>query len=72
MVSRRRSARWNASRVRGDLSVDPARTPVEAVVVFTSAHIADVSSSSVPAFEGLPAVVDRLVGTPREPVGVAV
>jgi hypothetical protein len=65
-------ARWNASRVRGDISVDPARTPVEAVVVFVSAHIADVSSSSVPAVEGLPAIVDRLVGTPRDPVHVAV
>jgi hypothetical protein len=65
-------ARWNASRVRGDIGVDPTRTSVEAVVVFTCAHIADVSSSSVPAFEGLPAIVDRLVGTPREPVRVAV
>jgi hypothetical protein len=64
-------ARWNASRVRGDISVDPC-TPVEAVVVFTSAHIAEVSSSSVLALEGLQAIVDRLVGTPREPVGVAV
>ena len=65
-------ARWNASRVRGDISVEPTRTQVEAVVVFTSAHIAAVSSSSVPVFEGLPAIVDRLVGTPREPVRVAV
>jgi hypothetical protein len=65
-------ARWNASRVRGDISVDAARVPVDAVVVFTSAHIADVSSSSVPALEGLPAIVDRLVGITREPVGVAV
>jgi hypothetical protein len=65
-------ARWNASRVRGDISVDPARTPVEGVVVFTSAHIAETSSSSVLALEGLPAVVDRLVGTAREPVHVAV
>jgi len=65
-------ARWNASRVRGDISVEPTRTRVEAVVVFTSAHIAAVSSSSVPAFEGLPAIVDGLVGTPREPVRVAV
>ena len=65
-------ARWNAARVRGDISVDPARTPVEAVVVFTSAHIADVSSSSVPAIEGLPAIVDRLVRTPTDPVRLAV
>src|SRR6058998_3594042 len=67
-----RRARWNASRVRGDISVEPTRTPVEAVVVFTSAHIADTSSSSVPALEGLPAIVDRLVGTRGEPVRVAV
>ena len=65
-------ARWNASRVRGDISVDAIRTPVEAVVVFTSAHIADISSSSVIAVEGLPAIVDRLLGTPREPLHLAV
>ena len=65
-------ARWNASRVRGDISVDAIRTPVEAVVVFVSAHIADVSSSSVIAVEGLPAIVDRLLGTPREPLHLAV
>jgi len=65
-------ARRNALRVRGDISIDPACTSVEAVVVFTSAHIADVSSSSVPALEGLPAIVDRLIGTPREPIRVAV
>jgi Nuclease-related domain len=65
-------ARRNAMRVRGDMSIDPACTPVEAVVVFTIAHIADVSSSSVPALEGLPAIVDRLIGTPREPIRVAV
>jgi hypothetical protein len=67
-----RRARWNAARVRGDISVDPARTPVEAVVVFTAAHIADVSSSSVPAVEGLPAIVDRLLRAPHDPVGIAV
>ena len=65
-------ARWNASRVRGDISVDTIRTPVEAVVVFVSAHIADISSSSVIAVEGLPAIVDRLLGTPREPLHLAV
>ena len=65
-------ARWNASRVRGDIVVDPVCTPVEAVVVFTSAHIAEISSSSVPALEGLPAIVDRLVGTPREAAHVAI
>ncbi len=65
-------ALWNASRVRGDISVGTACTPVEGVVLFTSAHIAESSSSSVPALEGLPAIVDRLVGTPREPARVAV
>jgi hypothetical protein len=65
-------ARWNASRVRGDISLDPTRTPVEGVVVFTSAHIAEISSSSVLALEGLPATVDRLVHTPGDPVRVAV
>jgi nuclease-like protein len=60
-------ARWNASRVCDDISVEPARTTVEALVVFTSARIGDTSSSSVPAFEGLEAIVDRLV-TSREPV----
>ncbi|MDP9274573.1 MAG: hypothetical protein M3O99_03120, partial [Chloroflexota bacterium] len=62
----------NASRVRGDISVDPIGTPVDAVVVFTSAHIADITRSSVLALEGLPAIVDRLVGTPRDPVRLAV
>jgi nuclease-like protein len=71
-VSPSQRARWNAARVRGDISVDPARTPVEAFVVFTSAHLADVSSSSCPALEGLPAIVDRLVSAPANPVGVAV
>ena len=65
-------ARWNASRVRGDIAIDANRTPVEAVIVFTSAHLAEVASSSVPALEGLPAIVDRLVGTSREPMRVAV
>lgn len=65
-------ARWNAARVRGDISVDLARIPVDAVVVFTSAHIADVSSSCVPVLEGLPAIVDRLVRTPHKPARVAV
>jgi hypothetical protein len=65
-------ARWNAARVRGDISAETAPASVEAVVVFTSAHIADVSSSSVPALEGLSAIVDRLVGTPHDPVRVAV
>jgi hypothetical protein len=64
-------ARWNAARVRGDISVDAARTPVDAFVVFTSAHLANASSSSVPALEGLPAIVDRLLGTPTDPVRLA-
>jgi hypothetical protein len=61
-------ARWNAARVRSDISVDPSRARVEAVVVFVSAHIADASRSSVAALEGLPAIVDRLVRTPTDPV----
>jgi len=65
-------ARRNAARVRGDIAVDSSRTSVEGIVVFTSAHLADVSSSSVPALEGLPAIVDRLVGSPAEPFHVAV
>ena len=65
-------ARWNASRVCGDISVDSTRTPVEAVVVFTSARVAGASSSSVPALEGLPAIVDRLVRAPTDPVSLAV
>src|SRR5437870_1677013 len=65
-------ARWNAARVRGDISVAPAHTPVEPVVVFVTAHIADVSRSSVTAIEGLPAIVDRLVRGPSDPVRVAV
>jgi hypothetical protein len=61
-------ARWNAARVRSDISVDPSRTRVEPVVVFLSAHIADASRSSVAALEGLPAIVDRLLRTPIDPV----
>jgi len=37
-----------------------------------TAHIADTSSLSLYAFEGLPAIVDRLVGTPRERVRAAI
>jgi hypothetical protein len=65
-------ARWNAARVCGDISAGSVRTPVEGVVLFTSAHIADVSSSSVPAVEGLAAIVDRLVRNPTNPARVAV
>jgi nuclease-like protein len=65
-------ARWNAARVRGDMSFDRAPASVEAVVVFTSARIAGGSSSSVPALEGLPAIVDRLLRTPTDPVRIAV
>ena len=65
-------ARWNAARVRSDMSRGTARTPVDALVVFTSAHIAEVTSSSVPALEGLHAAVDRLVRTPPEPIRIAV
>lgn len=63
-------ARWNAARVRDDISVDPTRTRVEGVVVFTRAHIADVSRSSVAALEGLPAIVDRLMRAPTDPVRI--
>jgi len=65
-------ARWNAARVRGDMASNRGQTPVEGVVVFTSAHIAGVSKSSVPALEGLPAIVDRLMRTPTDPLHVAV
>jgi hypothetical protein len=65
-------ARWNAARVRTDMSRGATRTQVDALVVFTSARIAEVSRSSVPALEGLHAAVDRLVGTPPEPVRIAV
>jgi hypothetical protein len=65
-------ARWNAARVRGDISVDPTATPVEAFVVFTSAHVTNVSNSSVPALEGLPATIDRLVRKPTDPLRLAV
>jgi hypothetical protein len=65
-------ARWNAARVRGDISADPARTPVEGLVVFTSAHVADGSASCVPVLEGLPAIVERLVRNSAERVRLAV
>ena len=64
-------ARWNASRVSGDISVDSVAS-VGAVVVFTSAHVAEVTSSSVPALEGLPAIVDLLVRTPTDHIPLAV
>ena len=55
-------ARWNAARVRSDIAGGGfTRTPVEPLVVFTSASLGDVSSSSVPALAGLDAMVDRLV-----------
>lgn len=65
-------ARWNAARVRGDISVDPVQTPVDAVVVFTTAHVAAGSSSCVPVLQGLPAIVDRLVSTSPVQVRVAI
>src|SRR2546427_4802122 len=61
-------ARWNASRVRGDISVEPTRTRVEAVVVFTSAHIAAVPSSSRPAARRGPASVGPPPCTPPGPL----
>jgi hypothetical protein len=55
-------ARWNAARVRSDIANGGfVRTPVEPVVVFTSASLGDVSSSSVTALAGMDAIVDRLV-----------
>jgi hypothetical protein len=71
-LSPSRRARRNAARVRADVAPDPAARPVEAVVVFTSAHIDGASSSSVPALEGLPAIVERLVSAPTAPVRIAV
>jgi nuclease-like protein len=55
-------ARWNAARVRSDIANGGfVRTPVEPLVVFTSASLGDVSSSSVPALAGMDAMVERLV-----------
>ena len=71
-------ARWNAARVRSDIAAGGfVRTSVEPLVVFTSASLGDVSSSSVPALAGVDAMVDRLVlgpradGTPARTRGVA-
>ena len=71
-------ARWNAARVRSDIATGGfVRTSVEPLVVFTSASLGDVSSSSVPALAGVDAMVDRLVrgpradGTPARTRGVA-
>src|SRR3989442_10505315 len=59
-------ARWNAARVRSDIASGGfIRTPVEPLVVFTSASLGDVSSSSVQALAGLDAMIDRLVRSPR-------
>jgi hypothetical protein len=61
-MSPSRRARWNAARVRTDIaSGGPVRTPVEPLVVFTSAILGDVTSSSVPALAGMDAMVARLV-----------
>ena len=54
-------ARWNASRVRSDIATGGfSRTTVYGLVVFTRATLADVSSSCVPAFAGLDALVAHL------------
>jgi len=71
-VIRQISAIFDSRRLGYRGMLVAARTPVEGVVVFTCAHIADVSTSSVPALEGLPAIVDRLVGAPTDPLRVAV
>src|SRR2546427_10788112 len=61
-MSPSRRARWNAARVRSDIANGGSvRTPVEPLVVFTSASLGDVSSSSVQALAGMDAMVDRLV-----------
>ncbi|HEV8536801.1 MAG TPA: nuclease-related domain-containing protein [Candidatus Limnocylindria bacterium] len=55
-------ARWNAARVRSDIATGGLiRTQVDALVVFTSARLADVTSSSAPVVQGMDGVVDRLV-----------
>jgi len=64
-------ARWNAARVRSDIATGGfVRTPVEPLVVFTSASLGDVSSSSVPALAGMDAMVARLVSV-RTDAGAA-
>lgn len=56
-----RRARWNATRVRGDLQAGGfVRTPVEALVVLTAGHLSDCVSSSVPASEGVDGAVAQL------------
>jgi len=65
-------ARWNAARVRSDIATGGlVRTPVEPLVVFTSARLGDVSSSSVLALAGLDAMVARLVSGVRTDAGAA-
>jgi hypothetical protein len=55
-------ARRNVGRVRRDLTRGGfARTPVVPFVVFTSARVVEASSLSVPALEGLDAVVAELI-----------
>jgi nuclease-like protein len=55
-------ARWNATRVRSDISAGGfIRTPVDALVVFTRAQLGDVSSSCVPAIAGMESAVGHLV-----------
>jgi len=77
-MSPSRRARWNAARVRSDIASGGfVHTPVEPLVVFTSASLGDVSSSSVQALAGMDAMVDRLVrgaradGTPARTSAVA-
>jgi hypothetical protein len=67
-------ARWNAARVRSDIAAsDAIRTPpVEPMVVFTSARVADVSSSSVAVVEGIDRVIDRLTAARVERIRLAI
>lgn len=56
-----RVARWNASRVRGDLANGGfAKTAVEPVVVIARGHLVDVASACVPVVEGVPALAAHL------------
>lgn len=56
-----RIARWNASRVRGDIATRGfAKTSVEPVVLVARGHLVDVASACVPVVEGVAALVAHL------------
>jgi hypothetical protein len=60
-------ARRDAVRVRRDVATGGfPRTDVRAIVLFTRAHVTDSVASSVPAFAGIDAVVNHLVGEPND------